>query len=454
MKKIKLVLITISLFLMSITVNVKAAEINVAAGESLSAKIASSAAGDTINLESGATFSETSTLVIDKSLTINGNGATINSKIKITGSGITVAIKNANVVNPGNLDDGKALVYVTATDSDITISDSTLDNNSYVGTAGTDNKKILRIEAKGSNINVTNTTFKNFAETGLWASALKTITVTGSTFDGKETTNAGSGAGTSYQFRSGAGIDLNLGDAISGVDVTSIKINNNTFKNVAKAVTTGSTAGGLKIKIKNADNAKISGLVEIQNNSFVDNTQDIVLGTPTSTATSEDPTTTSNFNVQLYKNTTTTAGTTKSSVTVVNNGATTSTTEEIASNILATRNYTQKSNTEKNIDQVYVTIDNGGKGETSLVNVGTKIGDVPNLSNYKTKEGYTFKYFSVNGTQVSEDSEITEPITLVPVFEKIVNPSTSDNIDMAVILFIVSLLGIASIIIVPKKIAE
>lgn len=120
--------------------------------------------------------------------------------------------------------------------------------------------------------------------------------------------------------RAGSVIDLNFGNSVSGVEVNSIVIENNKFSNVKLAEgedLATSTAGAIKIKVKNAEKVSSVGTIEIKNNEFIDNLRDIVIGTQSvSGGTVYDS---AKFNIRLSGNTRTVENVTYQEVNVTNN---------------------------------------------------------------------------------------------------------------------------------------
>ena len=78
-----------------------------------------------------------------------------------------------------------------------------------------------------------------------------------------------------------------------------------------------STAGAIKIKVKNAEKVSSVGTIEIKNNEFIDNLRDIVIGTQSvSGGTVYDS---AKFNIRLSGNTRTVENVTYQEVNVTNN---------------------------------------------------------------------------------------------------------------------------------------
>lgn len=157
--------------------------------------------------------------------------------------------------------------------------------------SGEGTKDIL-IDLRGAgDVVIENVTFENYTKAGIYSEAMTSLSVTGSTFDASDTDKLGD---SSYPGnpeedlikRSAAGIDLNLGNGAKEVDVKSITIKNNTFKNVVveEDEQATSTAGAIKIKVKDDTNLVGIGTIRIEENTFENNERDLVLGTndPTS----------------------------------------------------------------------------------------------------------------------------------------------------------------------------
>ena len=121
--------------------------------------------------------------------------------------------------------------------------------------SGEGTKDIL-IDLRGAgNIVVENVTFENYTKAGIYAEAMTSLSVTGSTFDASDTDKLGDSSypGNPEEAlikRSAAGIDLNLGNYGQTINVESITIKDNTFKNVVveEDEQDTSTAGQLKLK--------------------------------------------------------------------------------------------------------------------------------------------------------------------------------------------------------------
>lgn len=202
---------------------------------------------------------------------------------------------------------------------DVTIKNVTLD--------GEGTKDILLYLGNAGKVVIENVTFKNYTKAGIYGEYLESINVTNSIFDSSDTKNIGDGdySGNPEEElikRSAAGIDLNLGNGAKyDVNVASIKIVGNTFKNVV-ATQENSTAGAIKVKIKDASRVKSIGTITIADNKFQDNDKDLVIGTNSPTAGTEQ-TVTGNLEILLDSNT---------SMKVTNNSAKESTTETLSGN--------------------------------------------------------------------------------------------------------------------------
>ena len=157
--------------------------------------------------------------------------------------------------------------------------------------SGEGTKDIL-IDLRGAgDVVIENVTFENYTKAGIYSEAMTSLSVTGSTFDASDTDKLGDGSypGNPEEDlikRSAAGIDLNLGNGAKTIDVKSITIKNNTFKNVVveEKDQATSTAGAIKVKVKDATNLVGIGTIRIEENTFENNERDLVIGTndPTS----------------------------------------------------------------------------------------------------------------------------------------------------------------------------
>lgn len=167
---------------------------------------------------------------------------------------------------------------------DITIKNVTLDGESTQDI-------LLSLEDAG-NVVIENVTFTHYIKTGIYAEKLTNLTVTGSTFDGIDTDKLKDqsypgNADEDLMKRSPAGMDLNFGNPLTNkgpsvtVNVESITIANNTFKNVKipDEYLASSTGGAIKIKLKGMTSQTTMGTITIENNEFVDNARDLVIGT-------------------------------------------------------------------------------------------------------------------------------------------------------------------------------
>lgn len=167
---------------------------------------------------------------------------------------------------------------------DITIKNVTLDGEST--------QDILLSLKDAGDVVIENVTFTHYIKTGIYAEKLTNLTVTGSTFDGIDTDKLKDqsypgNADEDLMKRSPAGMDLNFGNPLTNngpsvtVNVESITIANNTFKNVKipDEYLASSTGGAIKIKLKGMTSQTTMGTITIENNEFVDNARDLVIGT-------------------------------------------------------------------------------------------------------------------------------------------------------------------------------
>ena len=349
-------------------------------------------------------------------------------------------------------------INVTAKNSKVTLKNMTLDGQNDLK-----DNILVTVRALNSDITVDNTEFKGFLKAGIYAETLKSLEVTNSNFNGVGTADIGSledfvasNDEAEEILRSAACIDLNLGNQ-SGVkfNLEDITIAGNHFEGIVNTSGEKSTAGAVKVKLKNASNVTLSdeSSVTIGANKFVDNADDVVIGT------SQTPST-ANFLVAFYQNT---SSENSIGIRVTNNGAPAKETEVIASDVVSVRNYSDTDDNEQNADLYIITID--GKeymaieGSTLKEAVSIIDNNVINLDEFKTKEGYTFKNFVEKGTDnvVDENTVITKNITIEAVFEKdgedvkdeVENPKTNDNI---LIISAVAITSIALIAISVKKI--
>lgn len=173
---------------------------------------------------------------------------------------------------------------------DITIKNVTLDGEST--------QDILLSLKDAGDVVIENVTFTHFVKTGIYAEKLTSLSVTASTFDGVDTDKL---KDQSYPGnpeeelikRSPACIDLNLGNGGKEVNVNTITLSNNTFKNlkIADEYLATSTGGAVKIKVKDMSAFTKLGSVTIQNNTFEDNARDLVIGTDSpASGTTQDQT--------------------------------------------------------------------------------------------------------------------------------------------------------------------
>ena len=411
-------------------------------------------ADDITNAGSGATVEingeNKENLTINKSITLKGDKSD-----KIVGN-LTITGDNIDVTLDGFTIEGS--INVTAKNSKVTLKNMTLDGQNDLK----DNILVI-VRALNSDITVDNTEFKGFLKAGIYAETLKSLEVTNSNFNGVGTADIGSledfvasNDEAEEILRSAACIDLNLGNQ-SGVkfNLEDITIAGNHFEGIVNTSGEKSTAGAVKVKLKNASNVTLSdeSSVTIGANKFVDNADDVVIGT------SQTPST-ANFLVAFYQNT---SSENSIGIRVTNNGAPAKETEVIASDVVSVRNYSDTDDNEQNADLYIITID--GKeymaieGSTLKEAVSIIDNNVINLDEFKTKEGYTFKNFVEKGTDnvVDENTVITKNITIEAVFEKdgedvkdeVENPKTNDNI---LIISAVAITSIALIAISVKKI--
>ena len=183
---------------------------------------------------------------------------------------------------------------------DITIKNVTLDGEST--------QDILLSLSDAGDVVIENVTFTHFVKTGIYAEKLTSLSITGSTFDGIDTDKL---KDQSYPGnpeeelikRSPACIDLNFGNGGKEVNVNNVTLSNNTFKNlkIADEYLATSTGGAVKIKVKDVKAFTKLGSITIQNNAFVGNARDLVIGTdgPTSGTTQAQ---TGNLEVLLVNN--------------------------------------------------------------------------------------------------------------------------------------------------------
>ena len=170
----------------------------------------------------------------------------------------------------------------------VTIQNVTLDGY-QLGKDGIDLDILLDLRDTGDVV-VDNVKFINYSAKGIYVEATKSLTVKNSYFDAYGTRNIDdndyeSNPDAELMYRSAAGIDINLGNPVNNVarviNVDHITITNNTFKNVIidPSEEDTSTAGAIKIKIKNAEKLEKIGKITIEDNSFENNERDLVIGT-------------------------------------------------------------------------------------------------------------------------------------------------------------------------------
>lgn len=256
-------------FGMLFTVNAKT--IDVKTTDDLAAKINEAEAGDVLNLEKG-TYTLAGKLKITKPISIVGGGSTIAIPGEVQFDFATAGeVKLENVIF-----DGKA--------------------------SGT---TLLNFHSPKGTFIVDNCNFVNYIKAGIYVDSLANLTVTKSTFDAVDTDKIGNITGSTPEHdlmrRSAAGIDINFGNDknVKSV-VNNVILDGNTFKNVV-ATEKGSTAGGVKIKVKDKACAEIKETVLIKGNTFDNNTRDIVLGTDSSHE-GTTPEETANFNIRFVDN--------------------------------------------------------------------------------------------------------------------------------------------------------
>ena len=166
----------------------------------------------------------------------------------------------------------------------VTFKDVTFDGEGVVAS-------IMLYLTNAGNVVIDNVDFINYGKTGIYAVYMKSLSITNSTFDALETFDLVDqdfeAEEADEMRRSAAGIDLNLGnDEFTYLDdvvynVESITIKDNTFKNVVvkEENRPTSTAGAIKIKIKDANEIDSIGTIRIEGNIFENNWQDLVIGT-------------------------------------------------------------------------------------------------------------------------------------------------------------------------------
>lgn len=403
--------------------------------------IAGAASGDVVNIEGEVTEN----LTIDKSITLKGDDAD-----KLLGN-ITISGDNIEVVLDGFTLEGH--VNVTASNSKVTFQNMTLD-----GKNTTADNILITVRALNSSVTVDNTLFKGFIKTGIYAETLKSIDVTNSTFNAFGTANIGtledyvaSNPDAEAIVRSGSCIDLNLGNQ-SGVqfELDNISIVGNHFEGVRHYVTEGSTAGAVKVKFKNASNITVNNNtgVIIGANEFVDNADDVVIGTSGQVSTAS-------FLVTFYQNT---SSENSEGINVTNNASQGKETEVIDSTVVVVRNYSDSSDLDQNVNFFIITINDKDymvqEGLTLKDAVSVDSEDVIDLDSLMTKEGYIFKNFVEKGTSnvIDADTVITKSMVIETVFADnatITNPETNDNI-LFIVLGVIICAGV--VVISTKKI--
>ena len=192
-------------------------------------------------------------------------------------------------IEDGMVIDGKGEYTITGQLKVTGGEDITIKNVTWTGASTED---ILLYLDKAGDVVIENVTFTNFIKAGIYAENLTSFSVTKSTFDGIDTDKL---KDQSYPDspeedlikRSPAGMDLNFGNPLVNmgpsvtVNVESITIANNTFKNVKipDEYLASSTGGAIKIKLKGMTSQTTMGTITIENNEFVDNARDLVIGT-------------------------------------------------------------------------------------------------------------------------------------------------------------------------------
>ncbi len=407
--------------------------------------ITNAATGGTVEIDGV----NTENLTINKSVTLKGS-----STDKIVGD-LTITGDSVNVVLDGFTIEGH--INVVATNSKVTFKNMILDGKNTV-----EDNILVTIRALNSDITVDNTTFKGFIKAGIYAETLKNIDVTNSTFNAFGTANIGSledyvasNPEAHEIVRSGACIDLNFGNQSDvKFNLDNVSIVGNHFEGVRKFVNEDSTAGAVKVKFKNASNVTTTDntSVTIGANEFVDNVDDVVIGTSNQPSTSD-------FLVAFYKNTSDNGN----EIRVTNNGAVTAEKDVVDGSMVVVRNYKDSSNTDLNADFFIITINDEMymvmDGATLKEAVAIDSEEAIDLDSFKVKDGYTFKYFVEAGTEnvIDADTVITKSMTIEPVFEKangtaidsVKNPETSDGI---LIMFALLMASGALLVISSKKV--
>lgn len=403
MKKrtLAMLLIVTVCFMFLLAINVKAANngtevVEPGSANAINNYLKTLSGGETINLKENSTYQEDN-VEISKSVTIDGHGATINGKITVLASNSTVILKNMTL----KFEEGKPIVLLNIGGKGNTVK---VENVTFVG-----GENAITINNLEQSVTLDSVNMSKFYGKALYSDSVKNLIVKNSSFDASGTVNAGDHTSVESR-RAGSAIDLNFGNSVSGVEVENIIIENNKFSNVKLAEgedLSQSTAGAIKIKIKNSDKVTSMGKVEVKNNEFVDNLRDIVVGTQSvSGGTAFDS---AKFDMVLSGNTRTINGKTLKEVKVTNNtltGSEEERTETIPSNVTTTKDFSAK---------IKITI-----GEKVFeVTKGTTLSEL-DLTDIKTREGYIFKHFVIKDTDeiVSETQGLISDVTLSAVFEE------------------------------------
>ena len=235
---------------------------------SLRQAIADAASGDTITFNlSGCpcTITLASQLVIDKSLTITGPGA---STLTISGNN---AVRAFQVSAGGNLNlSGVTIANGRPTDSNfgggifnlgtVTVSNSTFSNNTAIGASGA-------IDNTNGTLTVTNSTFSN--NTARSGGAIEnfqgTVTVTGSTFTGNRATSNDGGTIENFQGTVTVTGSTFTGNSAGGNGGALFNFFDSTMT-VTGSTFTNNTAGGEGGGIYNA-----FAPLSLRNNTFIGN---------------------------------------------------------------------------------------------------------------------------------------------------------------------------------------
>lgn len=276
-------------------------------------------------------------------------------------------------VTEGMIIDGQGKYKITGGLSikdgmDVTIKNVTLDG---------EGKTQITLNLSGAgNVVVENVTFKNYTSKGIYTNNIGSLKVSGSTFDASYAKDLE--IGNELIKRSAAGIDINFGDKItSEYTVGNIDITGNTFKNVVdtESVET-STAGAIKVKIKDNRHLVSVGTITISGNTFTDNVRDVVIGTNDPAADSSmTALDTGKFNVILRNN-----GTVKVSNNTIVDRLISEITGDYIINYGEENVITLDTNTEEIYEEVKVTED---------VNLNDKLTE---LKNNDMLEGITLNY--------------------------------------------------------------